>query len=71
MGLGVAAATLVLVGIIVAEAWSAFGDADMTAAGWGALVIGIVLTVALGVGLMSLVFISHRRGYDDRGRHRR
>jgi hypothetical protein len=35
--------------------------------GWLALVFGVILTFALGVGLMALMFISNRRGYDDRG----
>ena len=30
-----------------------------------ALTLGIVATVGLGVGLMWLVYFSHRRGYDD------
>ena len=39
----------------------------MSAAGWVAMLLGIVVTLALGIGLMSLVFISNRRGYDERG----
>jgi len=42
----------------------------MSAAGWGAMLAGIVLTLGLGCGLMSLVFISSRRGYDERGDRR-
>jgi hypothetical protein len=26
---------------------------------------GVIVTLALGIGLMALVFISSRRGYDD------
>jgi hypothetical protein len=33
--------------------------------GWAALVIGAVLTFAVGAGLMALVFFSSRRGYDE------
>ena len=40
-------------------------DAPMTASGWGAMIAGILLTLLLGVGLMSLVFLSSRRGYDE------
>jgi hypothetical protein len=39
-------------------------DAPMTGSGWGAMIAGIVVTFALGVVLMSLVFLSSRRGYD-------
>jgi hypothetical protein len=40
-------------------------DAPMSAAGWGAMVAGIVVTLLLGIGLMSLLFLSNRRGYDE------
>ena len=39
-------------------------DAPMTGSGWGAMIAGIVVTFGLGVVLMSLVFLSSRRGYD-------
>jgi hypothetical protein len=29
---------------------------------------GVIITLALGIGLMALVFISSRRGYDELGR---
>ncbi len=37
----------------------------MSAVGWGAMVLGMVVTLGLGIGLMALVFFSNRRGYDD------
>jgi len=47
-----------------ADAW--FGiDAEMSGHGWFALFLGVVLTFALGVGLMWLVFHSSRSGADD------
>ena len=39
-------------------------DAPMSASGWGAMIAGILITLLLGVGLMSLLFLSSRRGYD-------
>jgi hypothetical protein len=39
-------------------------DAPMSSSGWGAMIAGIVVTFVLGVVLMSLVFLSSRRGYD-------
>lgn len=33
--------------------------------GWLAMGLGVVLTTALGVGLMALVFHSSRSGHDD------
>jgi hypothetical protein len=62
-----ALALLVGLGLLL---WNAVGDVSMSGHGWIAMVLGAVLTVLLGVGLMSLVFYSHRKGYDeiDRGR---
>ena len=47
--------------------WSVFSTTgiDMPAAGWIALVLGTIATIALGSGLMFLLFYSNRRGYDD------
>src|SRR5262249_45999190 len=50
-----------LIAIVVVE----IGDTEMSSGGWIAMVLGALATLALGIGLMSLVFISNRRGYDD------
>ena len=70
--IGVIVAAVVLLGAAVyaVVAVSGIGDVEMSAAGWGAMLAGIVLTLGLGCGLMSLVFISSRRGYDVRGDRR-
>ncbi len=70
IGVIVAGIALLAVGIYAAVALSGMGEVEMSAAGWGAMLLGVVLTLALGLGLMSLVFISNRRGYDERGDHR-
>jgi hypothetical protein len=46
------------------QAWTAI-EAKMSVHGWIALTLGVVVSMALGVGLMALVFFSARRGYDD------
>ncbi len=46
--------------------WSELGEVEMSHHGWIALGLGVAFTILVGVGLMALVFISHRRGYDDR-----
>jgi hypothetical protein len=71
IGAIVAVVVLLAVGVFLAVALSGIGEVEMSAAGWGAMLMGIVLTLGLGFGLMSLVFISNRRGYDERGDHRR
>lgn len=45
------------------HAWFSVPD-QMTRHGYIALVLGIVFSVALGAGLMALVFWSHKKGYD-------
>ncbi len=45
--------------------WRQAGGVQITTAGVVAMVFGILATLALGIGLMALVFISSRRGYDD------
>jgi TRAP-type uncharacterized transport system fused permease subunit len=62
-----AAAVLVVVGV-VATIWTGLAEAHISGAGWFAMGFGMLVTLALGVGLMALVFISNRRGYDDLGR---
>jgi hypothetical protein len=55
-------ASLVAIGLY---AWFSFADAAMTTSGYIALALGIIATMALAIGLMSLVFFSNRYGYDD------
>jgi hypothetical protein len=43
----------------------------MSTAGWIAMLLGVIATLGLGIGLMALVFISNRRGYDELGGPRR
>ena len=43
------------------------GDVEMSPHGYIAMWLGIVFSMIVGVGLMALVFISSRRGYDDIG----
>lgn len=67
IAVAVAIAVLVIVVVAITVAWSGLGDAGMSAAGWAALVLGVIVTLALGIGLMALVFISSREGFDDPG----
>jgi hypothetical protein len=63
-----AGGALLLVAVVIVIAvgnWSGIGDAGIDLNGWIALGFGVLATLALGIGLMSLVFISNRRGYDE------
>ena len=64
----VAVAAVLVVAVVIGEFWSGTGDSEISEAGWFAMGLGIVITLALGIGLMSLVFFSDRRGYDEAGR---
>lgn len=45
--------------------WREIGDVGIDLNGWIALILGVLVTLGLGIGLMALVFISNRRGYDE------
>ncbi|MGA8403057.1 MAG: hypothetical protein WB697_24435 [Stellaceae bacterium] len=45
--------------------WNFVGNSSIDLNGWIALILGVVATLAVGIGLMTLVFVSNRRGYDD------
>jgi len=62
-----AALLAMLVGaIVIAQSgWSSAEGTDVPAAGYLALVFGVVVSLVVGVGLMALVFYSSRAGYDE------
>ncbi|HEX3537340.1 MAG TPA: hypothetical protein VHU15_11290 [Stellaceae bacterium] len=67
----VGVAALVVVLVVCAGLWGSVGASDISFAGWAAMGFGIVATLAIGIGLMALVFISSRRGYDELDRRSR
>jgi hypothetical protein len=58
-------ALLAAAGGVAWYVWRELGDVAMSAQGYAALALGVVVTLLLGVGLMWLVHFSHRRGFDD------
>lgn len=64
--LATAAALVMAIGAATWLVWAGQGPVDLPVTAYIALTLGIVLTVALGCGLMALVFFSSRRGYDER-----
>jgi hypothetical protein len=62
------AIAVAVMAVIIAFAvvnWHEIGETGIDLNGWIALILGVLVTVGLGVGLMTLIFISNRRGYDD------
>jgi hypothetical protein len=49
---------------IVAVLWASSGDSQVTTQGEVALAIGVAVTVLLGGGLMTIIFLSDRTGRD-------
>jgi cytoskeletal protein RodZ len=47
-----------------ARVWNAMSGVHMSGFGWTFLVLGVVVTFALGAGLMALVFYSSRHDMD-------
>ena len=45
--------------------WMAVEGPDIPVQGYVAMAAGIIFTLIVGIGLMSLVFYSRRHGYDD------
>jgi hypothetical protein len=67
---------LPLVAFLGAAMWFAFhvwttdAGPPMPASGYVAMTIGILFSLVVGIGLMALVFYSHRHGYDEGGQGR-
>lgn len=64
----IAIAAVVAVIVVVTNLWTSLGTTQISAAGWFAMAFGILVTLALGIGLMALVFLSSRGGYDEMDR---
>lgn len=62
-------AIAILVGLLIASGayalhiWNSV-DAKMSGWGWGMLILGVVVTTAVGAGLMFLVYYSARHDMD-------
>lgn len=46
-------------------AWNELADVEMSIHGWIAMALGIFFSLVVGIGLMSLIFYSSRKGYDE------
>ena len=63
-------ALAVLIGLLAVSVWyairvwTAMAGVQMSGFGWTFMILGVVVTVALGAGLMGLVFYSSRHDMD-------
>ncbi|MDJ0949443.1 MAG: hypothetical protein QNJ94_11025 [Alphaproteobacteria bacterium] len=44
--------------------WLKYNDVELSGHGFAALILGVVVSIGLGVGLMRLVYLSDRKGFD-------
>jgi hypothetical protein len=58
----VSVAALLALGVYT---WQSLGAVEMSDNGYIALVLGVIGTLGLGGGLMTLLFYSQRHGYDE------
>lgn len=64
-------AIVTLLALLAVALWVAYEQWAMVSVeipfwGWVAILAGAGLSLVVGVGLMALMFYSHRHGYDDR-----
>jgi hypothetical protein len=58
-------ALLIFAAVVAYLGWTSAPDTVVPASGYVALVLGVVFSLFVGIGLMSLVFYSSRHGYDE------
>ena len=51
--------------VIVYVGWTLGSSADVPASGYVAMALGVMVSLAVGFGLMALLFYSSRKGYDE------
>jgi hypothetical protein len=52
--------------------WNLHGeDVPMSGHGYIAMALGIIFSLVVGIGLMSLIFYSHSKGFDEPAQRRR
>ena len=74
MGKGSLAILLMLLVLLVGTlfvsylGWTSAAGTDVPASGYTALAFGVIFSLVVGCGLMTLVFYSSRQGYDEPAR---
>jgi hypothetical protein len=58
-------ALLIATGVIIYRGWTLGDGPDVPAFGYAAMVFGVIISLAVGFGLMALIFYSSREGYDE------
>jgi flagellar basal body-associated protein FliL len=56
---------LVATGVVIYFGWILGNGTDVPTSGYAAMALGVILSLAVGFGLMALLFYSSRKGYDE------
>jgi hypothetical protein len=56
---------LIATGVVIYRGWTLADGTDVPASGYAAMVFGVIISLAVGFGLMALIFYSSRKGYDE------
>ena len=56
---------LVATGVVIYFGWTLGNGTDVPTSGYAAMALGVIVSLAVGFGLMALLFYSSRKGYDE------
>src|SRR5260221_6160341 len=56
---------LVATGVVIYFGWILGNGTDVPTSGYAAMAFGVIISLAVGFGLMALLFYSSRKGYDE------
>ncbi len=56
---------LVATGVVIYFGWTLGNGSDVPTSGYAAMAFGVIISLAVGFGLMALLFYSSRKGYDE------
>ncbi|HYS87161.1 MAG TPA: hypothetical protein VEN78_19490 [Bradyrhizobium sp.] len=63
--LNCAAVAIVATGVVIYLGWTLGNGADVPTSGYAAMALGVIISLAVGFGLMALIFYRSRKGYDE------
>jgi hypothetical protein len=58
-------ALLAATGVVIYFGWTLGNGTDVPSSGYAAMAFGVSISLAVGFGLMALIFYSSRKGYDE------
>jgi flagellar basal body-associated protein FliL len=56
---------LAATGVVIYFGWTLGNGTDVPNSGYAAMAFGVIISLAVGFGLMALLFFSSRKGYDE------